>query len=164
MFNIFTNAEYVNGLMNRYEQINSGSVKVIHYEVGDDEGLKTFIDKFWKVGNDRYSKFFKAKDMLSSKLETIGVNTGNIFLSKEARIPDDETRTDMVNFTEWRKKKNLIEIQSDLSFKSITMMERPPFRLMMSYYRIVNYTSTIIIRFMTMFISLEVLSIIFRIT
>ena len=120
MFNIFTNAEYVNGLMNRYEQINSGSVKVIHYEVGDDEGLKTFIDKFWKVGNDRYSKFFKAKDMLSSKLETIGVNTGNIFLSKEARIPDDETRTDMVNFTEWRKKKNLIEIQSDLSFKSIT--------------------------------------------
>lgn len=118
MFNIFVDSSYVNGMTDRYSQLNEGNVKVLNYEVTDNEGLKAFIGKFWKIDNERYSKFFGVSNMLSPKLDKIGVDTKNLILSNNPSLDNEEKRKTNPDFIGWRNLKNTVELQSDGTWKA----------------------------------------------
>ena len=122
MFNIFTDGDYVNSIVNRYVKLNEGSVKVINYDITDNSGLKTFTEKYWKVSDERYSKFFNAKNMLSANLGTIGINDDDLFkteLSSDSANPtlkNENTRKKLPDFDGWystTKHKNSVECKPD---------------------------------------------------
>ena len=122
MFNIFTDGDYVNSIVNRYVKLNEGSVKVINYDITDNSGLKTFTEKYWKVSDERYSKFFNAKNMLSANLGTVGINVDDLFkteLSSDSANPtlkNENTRKKLPDFDGWystTKHKNSVECKPD---------------------------------------------------
>ena len=122
MFNIFTDGDYVNSIVNRYVKLNEGSVKVINYDITDNSGLKTFTEKYWKVSDERYSKFFNVKNMLSANLGTIGINDDDLFkteLSSDSANPtlkNENTRKKLPDFDGWystTKHKNSVECKPD---------------------------------------------------
>ena len=122
MFNIFTDPDYVNSIVNRYVKLNEGSVKVINYDITDNSGLKTFTEKYWKVSDERYSKFFNAKNMLSANLGTVGINVDDLFkteLSSDSANPtlkNENTRKKLPDFDGWystTKHKNSVECKPD---------------------------------------------------
>ena len=54
MFNIFTDGDYVNSIVNRYVKLNEGSVKVINYDITDNI-ISFYGDLTWTVGEDNNS-------------------------------------------------------------------------------------------------------------
>lgn len=120
MFNIFTDSDYVDVVTNRYLKLNNGGVKVINYDIKDDSGLKTFTEKYWKVSNERYSKFFTSKNMLSVNLGTLGINSDDLFVSQTTTdtpvLKNEEKRKTLPDFSGWyttSKYKNIVECKSD---------------------------------------------------
>jgi len=122
MFNIFNDVDYVNSVVKRYETLNSGSVKVINYDITDDSGLKTFTEKYWKVSDERYAKFFNSKNMLSANLGTIGINTDDLFMSELSTVSanpvlkNEDSRKTLPDFNGWyttSKYKNSVECKTD---------------------------------------------------
>lgn len=126
MFNIFNDPEYVASIINRYEKLNNGGVKVINYDITDDSGLKTFTEKYWKVSNERYAKFFTAKDMLSVNLATLGVNTDYYFTSdvvsgETPTVKNEATRKEPLGHNTWydrTKHKDNVVCKSDGSWSA----------------------------------------------
>ena len=73
MFNIISNNNIINNVIEKYDNFKKGGCKVLNYEVKDD--LNSYINTFLKVGKDYRTKFFKnVCYMLSGKYEQLNID------------------------------------------------------------------------------------------
>ena len=115
MFNIYTNSSEVDSLMEQYNQMKEGNVKVLNYEMDDKDTLTKFIDRYWKVGNDTYKDFFKGQYTLCANIATRGLDTKKLFNSDNYYGFEDEKITpDFTGWSDWYQ----MVCQDDLTWKN----------------------------------------------
>ena len=84
MFNIITDTAANNGIRNKCNELRTGNINVMGYEVKDD--LNGFVDKFLGADNKFYSQYFSGvTDMLSANSTKLGLKKEN-FLSDNTDI------------------------------------------------------------------------------
>ena len=116
LFNIYKDSSIIDSLMNQYNQLKDGNVKVLRYEFSDKNNLSKFIERYWKIGNDSYKDFFKNQRTLCPNIAKRNLDTNLLFNSNGQTFSDeiDNTLPDFDSWKEWE----VISCQDDLTWKN----------------------------------------------
>ena len=113
MFNIITDTASINGIRNKCNELRTGNINVMGYEVKDD--LNGFVDKFLGADNKFYSQYFSGvTTMLSGNSTKMGLSE-NDFLSENTDVKPKN-----FNWTWYEdvngKRKNVVKIDENCDF------------------------------------------------
>ena len=113
LFNVYTNSQVVDSMMNQYNQLKEGNVKVLNYEFSDSDSLTKFIDRYWKIGNDKYKDFFKGQNTLCANIKNRGLDTTRLLNSNNYDFDAENITPDYITWSSWEQ----MVCQDDLTWK-----------------------------------------------